>query len=113
MKIYTIGFTKKSAKRYTLLKGLKEECTLTPAAEQNAFSPPQIPPPHLAIPPKKAIINIRWKLKSRRDLRVLQHPQARAGEQAPTRNSPTVHDDILIIQCRPFPHKQGDCARVK
>ena len=79
--------------------------------ERGEDTPPQIPPPpHLAFPPKPAIINIRWKLKSRRDLRVLQHPQARAGEIAPTRNSPAVHDDILIIQCRPFPHKRSACA---
>jgi len=66
--------------------------------------------PHLAFPPKKAIIRNRWKLKSRRDLKVLEHFQARAGDRAPTRNSPAVHDDILIIQCSPFLHKQGACA---
>ncbi|HWQ43646.1 MAG TPA: hypothetical protein VN456_16655, partial [Desulfosporosinus sp.] len=44
------------------------------------------PLPYLAIPVKKAIIRNRWKLKSRRDLKVLEHFQARAGEPAPTRN---------------------------
>ncbi|EHQ88935.1 hypothetical protein DesyoDRAFT_1810 [Desulfosporosinus youngiae DSM 17734] len=44
------------------------------------------PFPYLAIPVKKAIIRNRWKLKSRRDLKVLAHFQARAGETAPTRN---------------------------
>ncbi|MHB8077535.1 hypothetical protein [Desulfosporosinus fructosivorans] len=64
----------------------------------------------VAIHLKKAIIRNRWKLKSRRDLKVLTHFQARAGERAPTRNSPAVHDDIFIIQCCPFMHKQGACA---
>ena len=68
------------------------------------------PLPYLAIRLKKAIIRNRWKLKSRRDLKVLTHFQARAGELAPTRNSPAVHDDIFIIQCCPFMHKQGACA---
>ena len=40
----------------------------------------------VAIHLKKAIIRNRWKLKSRRDLKVLAHFQARAGVQAPTRN---------------------------
>ena len=44
------------------------------------------PLPYLAIHLKKAIIRNRWKLKSRRDLKVLAHFQARAGETAPTRN---------------------------
>ncbi len=66
--------------------------------------------PCLAIPLKKAIIRNRWKLKSRRDLKVLEHFQARAGVLAPTRNSQAVHDDILIIQRCPFLHKQSACA---
>ena len=64
----------------------------------------------LAFFSKKAIIRTRWKLKSRRDLRVLPHSQARAGETAPTRNSPAVHDDILIIQWGSFLHKRSACA---
>lgn len=64
-------------------------------------------PALLAIHSERAIIRNRWKLKSRRDLKVLEHFQARAGEPAPTRNSLAVHDDISIIQCRPLENKRG------
>ena len=69
-----------------LLTWLTSICPMNKDPKRKRRFFPSTPLPYLAIHLKKAIIRNRWKLKSRRDLKVLAHFQARAGEQAPTRN---------------------------
>jgi len=55
---------------------------------------------------ESTIIRNGWEFKSRRVLKVLQHFQARAGENTTYTQQLTVHDDIHIIPNYSLEYKQ-------